>query len=256
MGRPGVYGRELKLTPDGHFLGCNIGFNFFSEHEHDTLGEVEGLNNGCKPIDIELLKMLGADKTQIKRLKAYIKEYNSKLTTQLKMFGATPFAQYLLHPCCNIISREVRINNNPIKDKYDKFLTINGDYTFIQIGGNIDAIKNKLKSKTSFTERDFLYMEDYARGSSSTNIRFMQGLASGQIHSRDNNFCHVCGSWGTNSGIVILVYRDEHTRDVGKELVEAVKNGYVGCVSALPTVFSNRGCCLINLEEAYRPRLG
>ena len=257
MGRPGVYGRELKLSPDGHFLGCNLGFNYFAEHEQGTIGEVNAINMGCRPLDLRTLRLMGANRVKMKEAKAYIKEYKKKSENQMRMFGNTPYSSYLINPCCSVFKREIVISNNTIKDKYSKFLTCNGEYTFIQIGGDTNRAKEKLRSKKQFTEEDLLYMPDYAIVKNQfNNYGLMRGMVEGEITSKDDYPCQVCGSWGTNSGIVVLIYRDEsmHTKDTGAELVEAVKKGYIACIPELHQIFSRRGCCLINLEEAYRPR--
>ena len=45
MGRPTVYGKEIRVDEQNKCIGINLGYNFFCEHEDDTLGIVQSWNN-------------------------------------------------------------------------------------------------------------------------------------------------------------------------------------------------------------------
>lgn len=246
MGRPGVFGRELILNSNGRFVGCNIGYNFYSEHEHGLGSITKSLMDTARPTDIRFLRMFCNDKKVIASVKKDNKVKIKALKESSKWVN-TPFGDRVLPRMCAADKKEIHISNTPIKDKYGKFLTVNGDYSAVLIGGTFDKYYKAVASGKTLSEDEILYMPDYAGGSSVENLGF---LCAGM--PRQDFFVPVCGSWqGGSIPILVLINRDKGSRNAGNEIMNALRSGNLAVIDGDARLFKDRGLCLIDLEALY-----
>lgn len=240
MGRPGVYGRELIVAENGDFLACNIGYNFYAEHEAGTASIVEGMNRTVmQSLDYSMsFREIGKRK---KAIKNGIKK--------MKRFESTPYGAFVLHPCVDVYKHEIKIRKECAGGIMPK-----GDYSVLQIGFRAYTLQDLINRKgNDICEADLMYMPDYRGGASIQNFGFMKSILKGNIIYRNAN---VFGSWMDGGTFPVRVYinRGEHFRDIGSQIVSALKNGSLAIVPELPGICSDRGCILCDLDALYMPR--
>lgn len=100
--RPTVYGRQLVYSPKGEFCGCNLGYNFYAEHEEGTLDLVRGLNSDTSKVVRKIqesgVSMLRANS----KFKKIMKENEKKIAR----WRSTPFKDYVLAPHVNYLVKK------------------------------------------------------------------------------------------------------------------------------------------------------
>lgn len=242
MGRPTVYGKEIRVNSQGRCVGINLGYNFYSEHEGDTISIVESLNRKMY-ITLNMLRVSGAIiyRKQISQLRKQIKAYEKSLGR----WSATPFNGHVFAPTTNSMLKMIVINNTEIRSKYNNILLRDGRYYLLVIGDGItqESWEKKFGSKKTVSEADLFYMPDYQNMYGNTGYILNQGYRLQQ----DSTFG---ASWSLHSDYILIVLPAEQ-KSYLEDLQSALKAGTLACVSQEPRMFNDRGCCLIDLEAAY-----
>lgn len=234
MGRPTVHGKEL-VVKNGEFIGLNLGFNFYFEHEEGTQGIVQHMN------------ML--------RSGFELWGYNSKINKKInkekkaiyKKWGNSEFMGYIVLPSVNYLRREIIIDNTEIRDKYRNFQTVDGEYTLLWIGNNwtSDVWNKKWGNRRKFREDELLYMPDYQ----SSLIRpdfTLNGERKPELSSL------ICGAWSSGDGNVMILVRKIKARvNIVERLTNALKRGDLAILPDLQGVFKEHGCLLVNLQSLH-----
>ena len=246
MGRPTIYGKEIRVDNEDNCIGINIGYNFYSEHEGDTRCIVDKLNKEL-PRSLTFLKTLGTLRYR-KEIKQISKEIE-KNEKAISIWKNTPFIDSVLVPTTRTWLKMVVIDNSEVRTNYTNVLLQDGHYYLLIIGNGLthEYWEQKFGKKKTVSEKDLFYMEDYQRMCRNTGYILNNGCRLQQ----QNNFA---ASWSlTDDAIMILL--PEQQKHYLEDIQTALKNGYLACVTQEPRMFKDRGCCLINLEAAYRPRL-
>lgn len=245
MGRPTVYGKEIRLDRHGKCVGINLGYNFYSEHEGDTIVIVDSANRKMHSA-LSMLKAFGAFayRKQISQLSKKIKA-NEKA---LARWSATPFNGHVFAPTTNSMLKMIVINNSEVRNKYSNVMLNDGHYYILSIGDGLtpEYWEKKFGSKKTVSEEDLFYMPDYQNMIRSTGYILNQGHRLKQ----DTTFG---ASWALGSEYMIIVLPAEQ-KSYLEDLQSALNAGNLACVSQEPRMFSDRGCCLIDLQGAYLPR--
>lgn len=258
MGRPGRFGRELKLDSNGAFIGLNLGYNFFCEHEAGVEGIVRSIRFGSHLTKravkntMHMANFCGASKEQKKQIKAECKkklELAEKAEVCYKKWSDTKLAPYMLLADTGYFVRQIRVNNNNLQ--LAGLMLHNGDYSYIGLGGNgsISHISKKFENKIVFSEDELLYTPDYTHGASTSNFGYTRAMASGKDLSSDNP--PACGAWQSGSDfITILIDRSaEGCKDLHKQIIDLLKSGNMCCLSQCEMVFKDRGCILMDAQK-------
>ena len=242
MGRPTVYGKEIRIDNQNRCIGINLGYNFYCEHEGDTLGIVESCNN----VNLRQLHLLSSlapiqYRKEITKLKKQIKS-DEKF---IKRWNNTPFADHVFMPSTYSLLKMVVIDNSAIRQKYSNIFLNDGHYYLLSIGNGItpDVWEKKFGTKKTVSEEDLFYMQDY------------QGLCRNTGYILNNGFnltqqLNFGASWATHNSYLLVVLPAEQ-KSYLEDIQSALKAGNLACVQYEPRMFKDRGCCLINLEAAY-----
>ena len=245
MGRPTVYGKEIRVDNDNTCVGINIGYNFYCEHEGDTICIVENLNN-ISYRNLNFLKTLGGIR--------YVREIN-KLSKQLKKnekivsrWKNTPYVGHVFFPTTPTWLKMVVIDNSEVRTKYKNVILDDGHYYLLVIGTGFTSEywEKKFGTKKTVSEKDLFMIEDYQGLCRNTGYL----LNNGQGLKQENNFA---ASWSLSDN-TIMILLPEQKKSYLEDIVKALKEGNLGCIQQEPRMFKDRGCCLIDLEAAYRPR--
>ena len=243
MSRPGKYGRQLVLTKDDRFLAINLGYIFRTEHEDGTAGIVAKMNETISNLDFINFALNqpipDENKRIIRKVQHDILDDTKRFKASMSKLNKNPelrvFTKYLVHPSVEAVRHEIKINNKPIKDRYSKFLTKNGNYSVVVLGRESSRYKEFFKNKKVFDESELLNMVDYQGG-----FNFGRGNRS--------SFTPVCGSWSSWEGTVFcLIHRDEETSDIGKQIIEAKNNSRLAIAPSTNGVCKEHGCILIDV---------
>lgn len=258
MGRPGKVGRELKLDSNGNFIGLNIGYNFYCEHESGVEGVVGRIRSGShldkKQVKsmMHMISFMGANKEQKKQAKAECKkglEVSENAEVLYQRWHNTELAPYMLLADTGYFVRQIRVNNNDLQ--LSGLMLHNGDYTYIGLGGtgSINHISKKFEGKTVFREDELLYTPDYTYGLSTQNFGYMRAVASGKKLNID--YSPVCGAWQSGSDYInVLIDRSaEGCKDLHKQIIEILKSGNLCCLGYCEGVFKDRGCILMDARR-------
>ena len=246
--RAALFSRQIITDNDDKIIGINIGYNFYAEHECGTDALVANINtNRLK--DIQAL-MDCASLIERHKVKKSIEKRQKANKMALKRWENTPFNGYVLLPSVQYFTHKIIINNDSIKDKYNVFLTDNSNYTMLYIGNGIDNEywHKKFGNKRTLTEKDIFYMEDYQSTLLNTGYILAGRPRVGEMQQSKT----LIGQWaGSDRGIMILMKNDDYIQDI----ISALKRGSIAVVPEERRLFKDRGCCLIDLDAAYRPRL-
>lgn len=134
MGRAGVYGREIRLLDNtSTLLGINLGYNFYTEHENGTHELVEWINRNTETKELSLNEW-----NSLKGIKEMnrLKKAKNKALKIKERWRDCPYYEYMIQSNASIFKREIIIDNTPIQNQYQNFLTTNGNYTYLEIGRN------------------------------------------------------------------------------------------------------------------------
>jgi len=244
--RPTVYGKEIRVDNNDKCVGINIGYNFYAEHEGDTCSIVENVNNKFYS-NLNLLKALGRFKNrqEINKLNKQLK-CNEKLISR---WNNTPFVGHVFFSTTPFWLKMIVINNSEVRKKYNNVILEDGHYYLLVIGDriNADSWENKFGTKKTVSEDDLFCMRDYQGLSRNTGYL----LNNGSSLKKENNFA---ASWSLSDN-TIMILLEESKKNYLEDMVNALKSGNLACVQYEPRIFKDRGCCLIDLENAYRPRV-
>lgn len=258
--RPAVYGLQYVANSRGEFVGLNLGYNFYVEHEHGVDGLVRTINNtidmpddlreGMKEVYSGQVSSITQATKIITKVRRLQKKAQKELGSARKKWGRTPFGNYIISPVANIFKREIIIDNTEIQKLHSKFLTCNGKYTLLNLGDvyTKEYWHKKFGNRKKFTEEDFLYMGDYSIATNSDNFGLQLARARGQDLGV-NNQAKFAGAWGDN-GILLLI-----NKDMGKcaeQIIDAIVSGNLAIVYQESRLMKDRGCILIDLDKAYR----
>lgn len=234
--RAAVFGRQLILV-DGEFVGCNVGYNFFSEHENGAVDcLVERLNrNTCIWINNEIKPGLLHDRNVRKKLKS------DKLLADV--WKDTPFKNSMLMASMPFVKREITIDNDVLKDKFKTLLLSDGDYTMIALAPHF-TFQCKIGMRRKFNECEFFDCNDFQRYTSNIGYHFHAERLEVQPGAE------VTAAW-SESGI-ILFFKDAIIANL---FCSALRAGSLALVEQENRLFKDRGCCFINLQAAYKSRV-
>lgn len=248
--RPALYSSQLVLQ-NGEFIGYNLGYNFYCEHEHDTKEIVQSLNMKA---DFNMRLAVQAEK--LGPIKSAIKlgKIQKKSEALMQRFKNTPFGNYILHPYTQVYIRNIRINNKKLREqnKYNKYLLKDTDYIMIDIEDGICMYytKKNFANKKVFTEEDIFYMGDYNCDTSCN-----PGLQlSGQQRNLREYECErigILGAWGSHGIRIMIDKRLGQAEEIAKSIEEALKRGALAIVYQEPRLFRDRGCGIVIVDRAY-----
>lgn len=251
--RPGVYGRQSVLDKEGNLVGINIGFNFFSEHENGTEGLVFNLNNDHSGIVNRICKK---GRTEIGPL--HMIKYNRELQREINQIAKwknTPYKNLVLLPSTQYTYKNIEIRNSNIANKYDTFLLQDGEYELLLLHTFMEGmrLKEKLGKRRIFSEEDLFYMPDY-NDSIQNNIGYqLNKHIVAQIKEPE---VHLAGSWDGTHGVLIIYKKDKNNSNNSLEkLIKALEKGNLAITDYEGRMFKLKGCSLIDLEAAYKPRI-
>lgn len=231
--RAAVFGRQL-ITVNNEFIACNIGYNYYSEHENDAVECLrERLNiDTCIHIDSEIKPGL--------RHKANVNKKVNKDKVLMGRWKNTPFCDDILMPSMPYYRREITIKNDDLKGEYHTFLLDDGDYTLLSLAPHF-TLQKKLGMRKIFSEGEFFYLPDYQ------NYRHNLGYYFYANNQKVRTGEDVTGTWADDG--VIMFFKSNAIVD---SFCEALKAGNIALVKEEKRLFKDRGCCFINLEAAYR----
>lgn len=240
--RPTLFGKEIHTYQD-KFLGINLGYNFYAEHEYHIEEIPARLNNYSivsGSMDMIYRRTIGQT-IQLKR----------KISAQNKVVARwdnTPFKDKVLYPCTIYTKREVIIDNTGIQNKYNRFLTNNGNYTLLYLGLTPESWRKHHGDRRKFTEEELLYMSDY-NTDMSVNIGFM---TKGRNKIVKDNIGFAAAWQGGMHEIMLLVSSEvESTKHIVEGIISAIKKGSLAVVQEEGRLFSDRGLILLDLENCY-----
>lgn len=240
-----LYGKELRLSKSGEFIGINLGYNFYCEHEFDVDKVASRLNQYCagKSFD-ELLTM-----STMQRIK--YGNARKKQEKSVSKWDNTPFKGTVLFPNVIYTQREIIIDNTDILSKYNLFLTDNGKHTILIIGTNPEQWRKQYGDRRKFSEEELLYMPKY-NANMSVNPGFMM---SGQKEVRHNN-SGFAAAWAAGADNIEIIVSEqlEAKTNLTSQIINALKNGNLAVVQSEKRLFKDRGLILIDLENAYKIR--
>jgi len=253
--RTTVYGRQTLIMAEGKLLGINLGYNFYYEHEEGTLELVHNINRtsqahlankivkqGCK--DTKSIKFLYRLKKEIKKEEKIMQRYKN-----------TPYGEYTISCSIEPFIRKIIIDNSKLKREsvYRNYLLNDGGYTLVILDNSLhtDYWANKIENKRKFCEGNFFYMEDYNNGVKNNPGYILRGKGANKFTSGNVQFA---AAWGS-SGLILLIDRQsDDTYNISESIEKAIKSGSLAIVPEQSKLFNDRGCCLILLDEAYKPR--
>lgn len=222
--RAGIYGSEI-IIDDGNFIGVNLGYNYYAEHECDLKCLVEKYNR--------------KDSSQSAKDKEIKKKYKDSWVKD-----------YILNPDTTGLIKRTIVFDNSKPDYYDNYLSRHGEYLAMYIGKK-DTYEYSYWNKTLvsnkvYREDELIQMSDYAR---KIEDKSQSRLITGNLH-----ICHepdLIGLWtGTDTDILLMIRKD---RDDWKILVDGITNALHDCnlavVNGIQNVFKDRGLILIDVSK-------
>lgn len=242
MSRPTIYGKELRINNQNKCIGINLGYNFYSEHEDDTLNIVQSCNNNDL-LTIKMIQSLAPIKymKEISKLKKQ-RKINEKIISR---WNNTPFKDYVFMPNVNSILRMIVIDNSDVRKKYNTVLLDDGHYYMLSIGNSIttETWEKRFGKKKTMSEEDIFYMPDYQGLCRNTGYIINNGY---NLTSRRN----FGASWASHLDNLIIVLPAEQ-KSYLEDIQSALKAGALACVYQESRMFKDRGCCLINLDAFH-----
>lgn len=231
--RAAVFGRQL-ITVNNEFVGCNIGYNYYSEHENDSVECLrERLNrNTWIYLDNEIKPGL--------RHKANVNRRVNKDKVLMGRWKNTPFCDDILMPSMPYYRREITIKNDDLKGEYNTFLLDDENYTLLALAPHF-TLQKKLGMRKIFNEGEFFNLEDYQKYMHNLGYHFYannQNVVTG---------ADITGTWSADG--VIMFFKNGLIVD---SFCEALKSGNIALVKEEKRLFKDRGCCFINLDAAYK----
>ena len=246
--RATMFGRQIVTDSNDKLVGVNIGYNFHAEHEYGTSELVENINNTKYDDMMQIMSCKSLiDKYKLKKSIEKRQKINKQV---LKRWENTPFKGYVLLPNVKYFTHKIIINNDSIRNTYNVFLTDNSNYTMLYIGNGItnEQWHNKFGSKRTLTEEDLFYMDDYQEIPLNMGYIMAGRPRVGEMQQQKS----LVAQWAnTDNGLMILMKDDRYIQDI----ISALRNGNLALVPKEPRLFKHRGCCLIDLESAYKPRV-
>lgn len=251
MARPTVFGKEIVVDKENKIVGINIGYNFYAEHEGDTGIIVQNMN---KKLYMQLSMMQAAGalryRKQIKQITKQIKN-NEKLMSK---WSLTPYKGYVFAPTTSSMLKMIIINNSEIKQKYINFMLQDGRYYMLVIGDGLtpEYWEKRFGAKKTVSEADIFDMSDYQ----STFARSPYKLRNcDKVTKIQGDNFGAAWALGNSYSNYLMVVMPEDKKSYLEDIQKALKNGDLACVTQDRKLFSDRGCCLIDLDAAYRPRI-
>lgn len=241
--RATVYGREIAVK-NGVICGVNLGYNFYSEHEHGVDSIVYGLNNMSNPeYRANTLKTkLHAQKLARKDIKAMQNFYN------------TPFKAGLIRPSISYVKRKIIIDNSELKKqgKYSKYLLSDGNYTlygFYSIPAELARFKEMVGNKRKLSEEDLFYMPDYSAQSMSNNFGFMTNYMSGNINGTIDGDIPIAGKWGSSGLLILLNENNNLSLRVIDTIQDNLESGGMAIIYGPGGIFKDRGLGIVFVKN-------
>lgn len=243
--RPTLFGKQYKIYQD-KFIGINLGYNFYTEHEYG-IEEIPKEINKYSIVSGNITAFYIHNPIQEMQLKRKISAQNKII----KRWDNTPFKDFVLYPCTIYVRREIIIDNTNIQNKYNRFLTKNGNYTLLYIGETTDNWRKHYGDRRKFAEDELLYMRDY-NTDMSINPGFMMNSKNSLLTQAD-----FAAAWqGRSSNIMILVNNEiESNKHIIDGIIDAIKKGSLAIVGEEHRIFSDRGLILLDLDNCYKPNV-
>lgn len=256
MGRPTVYGKEIVMD-SGEFVGINLGYNFYTEHEHGTgkivLNNWNGLREHITKSSVYGMMFWRCPYvtgcTTVRQATKQAKRLQKEALEKEARWKDTPFANNML-PCCTpYMKREIVINNASIKDQHDTFQTTDGIYILLRIGE--DGLEwDKYHGNASFfTEDELQYMNDYQGRAKMNN--FGLGLAQFMGNAPQSGNPDFAASWSNNDNVIQIIF-PKQLEHIADSIVETLKAGNLAVTYGEKMNYKDRGLCLTDLEAVYR----
>lgn len=223
MGRPTVYGKQLVVR-NGRFIGINIGYNFYMEHECGTEEICDDMNR--------LWEYKGIGGKMVLR----------KLAKEPLRYKDTPFGKYMLLPNVAFVRWTAVIDNSQCE--FQARLMQDGVWDMLYIGVE-SSLGSIMKRKHKFIgNKGYYYLGE-------ANIFYMQDYNVGDA-TRIQNDTGIVGSWGSGCDYILLgIMRGYTTCDVLSQISLALRAGHLAVCPGDNRLFYDRGCCIVDVQAGY-----
>lgn len=241
--RATLFGKQVRVQGD-KFLGINLGYNFYTEHEYG----IEKIPSEINSYSIALGNMSMLYRPNISQAMLLRRKVSAQ-NKAIKAWDDTPFKGFILYPCTIYTRREIIIDNTSIQNKYNRFLTSNGNYTLLYIGMAPEHWRVRNGERRKFTEEELLYMQDY-NVDMSINPGFMM---NGRNKTMNDNTGFAAAWQGRSHDIMLLVSSElESDKHIVDGIISAIKKGSLTIVGNEQRLFSDRGLILLDLDNCYK----
>lgn len=250
--RPTLYGKQIVIASDGRFVGVNVGYNFYNEHECGTTNLVYGLNMNrpSEMLELEQAKSI----LEMKKVLRKVEKRRKVAEKDLKRWKNTPFDGCVCLSTVPYLKRKVIIDNSSIRDKYSRFITMDGEYTLLYIGSHLNknSWHKRFGDRRKFSEEELFYMQDYNHTGVNTGVFLAQMMGTFPSFQSNGGTHMIAGSWA-DDGVLLMTCDAYVSESIIDSVIKALESGNLAIVDNESRLFKDRGCCLIDLESAYRP---
>lgn len=228
--RPAIHGNEVVFDKDT-FIGINLGFNFYAEHEGNIKKLAESFNYMYSGIS---LRELAA--------------YKKSLHAINKKWKNTSILPYILNPYTTaLVKRTITIDNSSKAPYYNKYLCFDEEYVALYFYNKSypQGFSEKLTSKQKFREDELYCMRDFA--SQIPEKPFMNNvLAVG----RD---IQIVGVWTSFTPYMLVLVKKNlpHSEEIVAGIQKAFRNYDLALAPEMAGVFEGRGLILYDAENLF-----
>lgn len=228
--RPAIHGSEVVFDKDT-FIGINLCFNFYAEHEGNIKKLVESFNYRYS--------------YSIRELAAYKK----CLHAINKKWKNTSILPYILNPySTTLVKRTITIDNSSKAPYYNKYLCFDEEYVALYFYNNSypDNFSDKITSKQKFREDELYCMRDFA--SQIPEKPFMNNvLAVGHA-------IQIVGVWTSFTPCMLVLVKKNfpHSDEIVAGIQKAFRNYDLALAPEIDGVFEYRGLILYDYEKRVK----
>lgn len=224
--RTAVYGSEILVDSKG-FVGVNLGYYFYAEHEWLDVGLIQSFNQNT---------IYGTEQ-KVKYMKSMHDIEKKYKNEQIK--------EYILNPeIVKTFKRTIQIDNTG--SKYSDCLCYNDEYIAFYMANrglwSFDKRSEYIQSGKTYKEDDLLYQDDYSH-----NKTGEQHIITG-----NNMVCRetdIAATWDDSTPELLILFRKtERNRYVIKELEIALKEKRLAICNK-SSMFKDRGLILFNADR-------
>lgn len=240
--RPAIFGTEVK-TAGNRFIGVNLGYNFLREYDSVIPSLVNNLNREV----VQNKGIFGLSAKDKKDIGLMLRYQN------------TPFKDGILHPRLETYVRNIEIRHGNRDLSYR--LLDNDEYVMFGIMNSRTRkmYTDAIGSKRIFQESDLICMSDYQPDMLLNNRDYRFRFRSGDISVSRNGENHLLHSntyraLYSTGGFMFIMRRGTFSEQVIIPTLEkSLKSGSLAIAGEEPRLFREKGCCIICLDEAYKP---